>query len=208
MAKEQASQQRSVKSNFDRFVRPMGITFGLFLLCAASYYVWIEYLKREEIIPRVGPQAATTHVSLAEVGDMTTYSLDPRYPSKTLSFEGDFNGHIVLLNFWASWCEPCIVETPDLLELAAKNPQLKIVFVNEDSLQEDLDSFLRSFPGMVGERTFVVRDPERELMKKMEVSLLPESHFFDREGRFIRVIKGGINWKTFNLNEQLSDSAL
>lgn len=194
---------RQMIENWSRWLRPMGVTLGLFIFCAASYYAWLEYLKREEIIPQVGPQAALSQISISEIGNLTTYSLDPRFPSRTLNYSDDFKGYVVLLNFWASWCEPCVIETPDLIELAAKYPRLKIVFVNEDSLQEDLDSFLRSFPGMVGERTFVVRDSGRELMKKLEVSLLPESHFFDQEGRFVRVIKGGINWKSFKLEEQL-----
>ena len=190
--------------NFKRFMRPIGLTFGLFVFCAASYYSWVEYLKRDEVIPEVGVSSVVSSIYLREIGDLVTYSLDARFPSRTLTYDKDFDGHIVLLNFWASWCEPCVVETPDLIDLVARYPRLKIVFVNEDSVQGDLDSFLRSFPNMVGERTFVVRDSERMLMRKLQVSLLPESHFFDQKGRFIRVIKGGIDWKSFDLEKQVS----
>lgn len=116
-----------------------------------------------------------------------------------LTFDKDLKGSLVLVNFWASWCEPCVIETPDLIELAEKNPSLKILFVNEDSSRKDLEIFLKSFPGMISERTFVIWDTDKSLMKKMNVSLLPESHFFDREGNFIRVIKGSINWKNFKI---------
>ncbi len=177
----------------------MGITIGLIAFCAAGYFVWIHFLKRDEVNPFIEKGQPRLAASLEEMGDFETYSLDPQRPSRSLQFERDLKGSLVLLNFWASWCKPCVIETPDLLELASKNPSLKIIFVNEDSSQADLDAFLRSFPGMIGERTFVVRDHDRRLMKMLKVSLLPESHFYDKEGQFIRIIKGSIDWKTFKI---------
>lgn len=46
--------------------------------------------------------------------------------------------HAVLLNFWATWCEPCLVEFPMIVEIAEKNKDdLKVYFVSVDWLDEE-----------------------------------------------------------------------
>ncbi len=58
------------------------------------------------------------------------------------------NSPLVLVNFWASWCEPCKIEFPHIMEVRAKylNKGLKVIFVSIDDVQDRLaaENFLRA----------------------------------------------------------------
>lgn len=59
---------------------------------------------------------------------------------------GEFEGKTVLLNFWASWCPPCLVELPMLLELAAQHSdELVLVLLSSDDTAEQAHEFSRAF---------------------------------------------------------------
>jgi thiol-disulfide isomerase/thioredoxin len=53
-----------------------------------------------------------------------------------------YRGQIVLLNFWASWCEPCILELPSLKEFHREHPEYPILAVSIDESQEAYKQFL------------------------------------------------------------------
>ncbi len=106
----------------------------------------------------------------------------------------------LIVNFWASWCGPCVQETPDLIELTKKTSGLKILFVSGDSSRQEINSFLTSFPEMNGPSTRVIWDEKKELMSLYSVQLLPESFIYDKDLKFKRHIKGAVDWKNLNLN--------
>ncbi len=64
-----------------------------------------------------------------------------------------FRGRIVVVNFWASWCAPCRAETPGLVTMAADNPQVAFVGVNEKDNLSAAKAFIRdngvTYPSIV-----------------------------------------------------------
>ncbi len=54
----------------------------------------------------------------------------------------DFKGKTVILNFWASWCAPCIVEFPHLIEAAHKNKDVILIAMSSDLDQEIVENFM------------------------------------------------------------------
>ncbi len=54
-----------------------------------------------------------------------------------------FRGRILVVNFWASWCAPCRAETPGLVKMAADNPQVAFVGVNEKDTLSAAKAFIR-----------------------------------------------------------------
>jgi thiol-disulfide isomerase/thioredoxin len=90
--------------------------------------------------------AATTTAS-AEAVDFTLPDLEGR--SVSLS---DFRGKWVIVNYWATWCPPCLDEIPDLVDFYENNRADVVVLgidyeeVNEDYLKEFVDTHFMSYP--------------------------------------------------------------
>jgi thiol-disulfide isomerase/thioredoxin len=120
----------------------------------------------------------------ADAPDFTLESLD----GKSLRLS-DLRGKVVLLNFWATWCDPCKIEMPWFVELQNEyGPQgLQVVGVAmDDSSKEDIAKFAKdmgvNYPVLLGKEA--VGD------EYGGVPALPESFFISREGRIVDKILG------------------
>lgn len=104
----------------------------------------------------------------------------------------NYRGKYVLLNFWATWCPPCIQETPSLnqlhQELSGEN--FIVLGVSVDEEREAYDAFLDRF----GITFPTVRDPSRSVPVKYGTSLYPESYLIDPDGYVVRKYVGAENW--------------
>ncbi len=105
----------------------------------------------------------------------------------------DLKGNILLLNFWASWCEPCIQEFPDMIGLIEKRPNVKIVAINRDQNKEDAINFIKSFPEAKG-KIFFYWDPKGEVTSLYGTEVLPESYLIGSDFKVLRKIVGIEDW--------------
>lgn len=105
----------------------------------------------------------------------------------------DYKGNIILLNFWASWCEPCIQEFPDMIRLVEKQPRVKIVAVNRDTNKEDALKFIDSFPESKGKIHFYW-DQKGEITALYGTEVLPESYLIGSDFKALRKIVGIEDW--------------
>lgn len=55
------------------------------------------------------------------------------------------SGHVVVIDFWATWCKPCAITTPHLDELAKQHPDLRVVGISDEDL-DDVRAFLANHP--------------------------------------------------------------
>lgn len=109
----------------------------------------------------------------------------------------DLQDKVVILNFWASWCEPCIEEVPSLIKLVEHfNGKIILLAISGDSELTDIQSFLKAFPGMKNENIYVVFDKDKSEIQKFGVRRLPESLILDKKYRAVRKVSGTIDWYT------------
>ena len=95
----------------------------------------------------------------------------------------DLQGKVVLLDFWASWCEPCRHSFPWLNAMQAKYAErgLVIIAVNVDRERAAAERFLRETPA-----TFrIVYDPAGALAARYEVPGMPSSYVIDAKGDIV-----------------------
>lgn len=110
-----------------------------------------------------------------------------------------YRGSLLVVNFWASWCAPCVEEVPSLVRLAKEmGGQVRILGISNDSKREEIDIFLKSFPEFNAPLIDLVHDepPGFPLAKMFGVGRLPESYIFDVNGKFVRRVIGTIDWAT------------
>ncbi|WP_428680478.1 TlpA disulfide reductase family protein [Reyranella sp.] len=107
---------------------------------------------------------------------------------------GDFKGKVVLLNFWATWCAPCVKEMPSLDRLQAALPKDKFLIV---PLSIDGPTKPKVAPFYKDQKLTnlgIYFDKGRKTMQGLDVTLLPTSILVDAQGRELGRIEGDADW--------------
>jgi thiol-disulfide isomerase/thioredoxin len=113
----------------------------------------------------------------------------------------DYRGRIVILNFWATWCAPCVEELPTLVTLARQDPQITVLAVSTDDDAGAYANFLvaHPMPGVV-----VIRDGTQQSNTLYGTLRFPESYVIDRNGTLRRKFIGAQVWTSPELADYLS----
>ena len=104
----------------------------------------------------------------------------------------DFKGKVVVLNFWASWCEPCRGEAKILERTHAQLSQSgngTVLGATYNDTTEDSRTFEREFHISYPS----VRDVGTDLARKYGTRALPETFVLDKQGRVVAIARGQIN---------------
>ncbi len=128
--------------------------------------------------------------------------LDPPVPAPLEAFTdlagnpvrlADFEGRVVLLNFWATWCAPCVREMPSLdrLQAVLGDRGLSVVAVSIDRRVEVIRPFAKRL-GLA--RLGLYHDPEGALFQAFGVTGLPASFLIDPNGAILGAYAGPAEW--------------
>ena len=101
-----------------------------------------------------------------------------------------FRGKPVVLNFWATWCPPCVEEMPSLVQLHKElGDQVTILAVSEDDDDKAYQQFIHDH----NIDLLTVRDTKRnnELYGSFK---FPETYIIDRQGKIVRKFIGSADW--------------
>lgn len=113
----------------------------------------------------------------------------------------DFRGKVVVLNFWATWCPPCIEEMPALSAMQARlRDRVNVLAVSVDEDAEAYHRFLREN----NIQLLTVRDAERRSNRLYGTDKYPETYIIDRSGVLRRKFIGPVEWTSPEILEYLS----
>ncbi|MCP5245340.1 MAG: TlpA family protein disulfide reductase [Burkholderiales bacterium] len=92
----------------------------------------------------------------------------------------DYKGRWVIINFWATWCPPCLEEIPDLIALYEDRDDVMVIgvameFSDPSVVMAFVESMSITYPTILGNR--------RIASQLDDISMLPSTYFFDPEGK-------------------------
>lgn len=102
----------------------------------------------------------------------------------------ELRGQVVVLNFWATWCAPCIEELPSLEQLQQEMPQVKVIAVATDEDSTSYRSFLERRPVPL----FTIFDAAQSSNVMYGTFRFPESYVIDKQGVIRRKFIGPQDW--------------
>lgn len=116
----------------------------------------------------------------------------------------DFEGRVVLLNIWATWCHPCRVEMPSMQRLYEdyRDTDFEIVAVSIDAAPGRTDGLERpggdieAFADSLGLTFRILHDPSGGIQEAYRTTGVPESFLIGRDGIVYRRVLGATEWDT------------
>ena len=99
--------------------------------------------------------------------------------TRTLNLQ-QYKGKVVYVDFWASWCGPCVKSFPFMNQLDSELKQqgLEVIGINLDEEIEEAKQFLQQTPASFT----VAKDPDQKCAKDFGVKAMPSSYLIDRNG--------------------------
>ena len=103
-----------------------------------------------------------------------------------------FRGQVVVLNFWATWCPPCVEEVPSLVEMQRrmKDKGVTVLAISVDADQGAYDHFIKEH----NVNLLTVRDPDQKSSALYGTFKFPETYIIDRNGVMRRKFIGPLDW--------------
>jgi cytochrome c biogenesis protein CcmG/thiol:disulfide interchange protein DsbE len=99
-------------------------------------------------------------------------------------------GRVVIVNFWATWCPPCVEELPSLLALQHRMTGITVLAISQD---EDPAAY-RDFLKLYNVDLLTIRDPSARIPALYGTAKIPESYVIDRDGVIRRKFVSAQNW--------------
>jgi len=114
----------------------------------------------------------------------------------------DYRGRIVFVDFWASWCPPCLASLPayDQMYREIGTREFEIIAINVDEDTEDGMKFLEKYPVSYP----MLADPEGEIGIPYGIRSLPRSFLLDRNGQIVASFKSYSSGDEIELKKEIS----
>ena len=106
----------------------------------------------------------------------------------------DYRGKVVMVNFWATWCAPCIKEMPSMERLyqSLKGEHFEMLAINSGEPAGQIQSFLPRLPSPVSFP--ILMDSESAAYEVFALRGMPSTYILDHQGRLIHTVVGAKEW--------------
>jgi peroxiredoxin len=159
-------------------------------------WAWVAAI----VLVLAGGIGAATHALRDELFPITLGSRAPSFEAVTVDTSAvkrtlaDYRGKVVLLNIWATWCGPCIIEMPTLqaLHREFKDTDLRVVAVSID--QPGMDGAIREFIDKLGLTFDVLHDTDGDITRDYQATGYPETFVIGRDGVIRKKVIGAVDW--------------
>ena len=152
----------------------------ILVIIGAAYYVWFSNSAKERQLDNL--PADNFNKTL---GTVTLTDLDDNPVSLS-----DFNGSVLAVNTWASWCPFCTQELPDFQTLASeyKDKNVIVIAVNRAESKPQIQAYLNTLPNMSDLQ--ILQDKTDSYYKFIGGFSMPETIFYNTEGNVVTHKRG------------------
>ena len=122
---------------------------------------------------------------------------------------GVLKGRYAILNFWASWCAPCVVEFPELATFAADHEDVAVVFISNDQEAADIKKFIDGLSteakrALKTSSVYQLHDQNARITREVfQTYRLPESYLLDPNGNITAKFIGALTSEHYTRIENL-----
>lgn len=175
------------------------------------YYIYVRFIALAVLLTTIFAGTACYHGSKPSGIDRPAPDFNIQDSERAVSLN-QFRGKVVVLNFWASWCPPCVDELPSLMQLqtSLQDKGVVVLGVSVDAEAADYQKFLKDH----NVNFLTVRDPGEQnrtntgviapVSSKYGTFRFPETYIIDRNGILRRKLIGPADFTQQELMEYLT----
>jgi len=166
--------------------------------CALRYYIFVTRTRLATAVALILVLAACNGGRPPKIGEAApNFTVTDGQRSVTLE---QLRGKPVLLNFWASWCAPCVQEMPSLVQLQkVMGNKVTIFAVSLDSDENAYRQFVRDH----NVDLLTVRDAKQTSNTLYGTFKFPETYVIDKDGKILRKFIGAVDWTSPDIVDYL-----
>jgi thiol-disulfide isomerase/thioredoxin len=177
-----------------KFIAPVVVI----ILCAVGALVFIK----KQVGPRTEETEATTSTQVGSaIPDFPLATIQGK-SAKFSEIISSSKAKVVLVNFWATWCEACMVEMPSLIQLRAayKDKGLEVIGINLDENPETVVPKAMKELGIIFP---VFNDNDNKISEYFDVRAIPLSIVVNSDRKILYIENGEKNWNDQEVHHQI-----